>query len=185
MKKTGKTKCEDLFTGPLTADETTNRSDTPLHAISWRDESHPQWVRIRTVMDSGAAQSVAPPSMAPGVTMEESPGSKRGQHYVSTGGGRLPNMGQQRLKAQTNEGRNASVVYQIAEVSRPLTAVSQTCDRGNWVIYTPQGGFIQNCQTGARTHFDRRGDIYELDLWAKNDDLKEGSQTSSFTRPGC
>ncbi len=72
-----------------------------------------------------------------------------------------------RLKAQTSEGRNASVVYQIAEVNRPLTAVSQTCDRGNWVIYTPQGGFIQNCQTGARTHFDRRGDIYELEFGSR------------------
>ena len=117
--------------------------------------------------------------------MEDSPGSKRGQHYVSASGGRLPNMGQQKLKAQTNEGRIASVVYQIAEVSRPLTAVSQTCDRGYWVIYIPQGGFTQNCQTGARTHFERRGDIYELDLWVKNEDLNDGSQSSSVPRPGC
>ena len=94
-------------------------------------------------------------------------------------------MGQQKLKAQTNEGRSASVIYLIAEVSRPLTAVSQTCDRGDWVIYTPQGGCIQNCQTGARTHFERRGDIYELDLWVKNEDLSDGSQASSFPRPGC
>jgi len=93
-------------------------------------------------------------------------------------------MGQQKLKAHTNEGRQASVVYQISEVSRPLTAVSQTCDRGNWVVYIPQGGFIQNCKSGARTHFEQRGDIYELDLWVKNEDLKDGSQTSSFTRPG-
>mgnify|MGYP005679304799 CR=1 FL=1 len=111
-------------------------------------------------MDSGAAQSVAPPTMAPGVIIEDSPGSLRGQHYISASGGRLPNMGQQRLKIQTNEGRDAKVVYQIAEVSRPLTAVSQTCDNGNWVIYTSQGGFILSCLTGARTYFDRQGDIY-------------------------
>ena len=96
MKK-GKSTSGDLSTGPLTIDESINRSDTPLHAVSWRDESHPQWVRIRTVMDSGAAQNVAPPSMELGVVMEESPGSKRGQHYVTASGGRLPNMGQQKL----------------------------------------------------------------------------------------
>ena len=159
---------------PLTIDYNSDHGDIPLHAapaaVSWKDESHPSWVRIRTVMDSGAAQSVAPPSMAPGVIIEESPGSQRGQHYISASGGRLPNMGQQRLKVQTNEGRDSKVVYQIAEVSRPLTAVSQTCDNGNWVVYTPQGGFILSCLTGG-SYFDRRGDIYELDLWVKEEDL--------------
>ena len=130
-------------------------------------------------MDSGAADSLAPPSMAPQVNIEESPGSKRGHHYVSASAGRLPNMGQQLLRVQTNEGRDAKVVYEIAEVSRPLTAVSATCDQGNWVAYTPQGGFIMNCQTGRRTHFERRGGIYELDLWIKDEDMRGGSQPSS------
>ena len=89
-------------------------------------------------------------------------------------------MGQQKLKVQTNEGRDSKVVYQIAEVSRPLTAVSQTCDNGNWVVYTPQGGFILSCLIGGRTYFDRRGDIYELDLWVKEEDL----QSAGFPRPG-
>ena len=89
-------------------------------------------------------------------------------------------MGQQRLKVQTNEGRDSKVVYQIAEVSRPLTAVSQTCDNNSWVVYTPYGGFILSCVTGGRTYFDRRGDIYELDLWVKEEDL----QPAGFPRPG-
>ena len=150
---------------PLTIDEHTGRSDPiPLHALSWKDESHPQWVRIRTVMVSGAAESVAPPSMAPGVVMEESPGSQRGQHYISASAGRLPNMGQQRLQVKTNEARDSKVLYQIAEVSRPLTAVSGTCDAGNCVVFTSEGGFIMNCQTGGHTYFQRNGGIYELDL---------------------
>ena len=63
---------------PLTIDESTSRAEpTPLHALSWRDESHPQWVRIKTVMDSGADESVAPPDKVSRVAMEESHGSKR------------------------------------------------------------------------------------------------------------
>ena len=135
-------------------------------------------------MDSGAAQSVAPPSMAPGVIIAESPGSQRGQHYVSASGGRLPNMGQQKLRVQTNEGRDAMVLYQIAEVSRPLTAISQTYDNGNWVVSTPQGGFIWNLKTGGKTNFERRGGIYELDLWVKDADLAGGSTSIGFHRPG-
>ena len=175
---------EDTPACPLTIAEDHHRGDLPLNAISWRDESHPQWVRVRSVMDSGAAQSVAPPSMAPGVTITASPGSQRGQHYVSACGGRLPNMGQQKMKVQTNEGRDAMVLYQIAEVSRPLTAVSQTCDNGNWVVYTPEGGFIWNLKTGGNTNFERRGGIYELDLWVKDADLAGGSTSTGVPRPG-
>ena len=93
-------------------------------------------------------------------------------------------MGQQKLHVQINEGRDATVVYQIAEVSRPLTAVSATCDSGNWVVYTPQGGFIMNCQTGRRTHFERNGGIYELDLWVRNEDMQNGDQPAGFPRQG-
>ena len=169
---------------PLTIDDSFPLVDTPLHAVSWKDEPHPMWVKIKTVMDSGAAESVAPPTMAPRVSISESPGSKNGQHYVSASAGRLPNMGQQQLRVQTNEGRDAKVVYQIAEVSRPLTAVSATCDQGNWVVYTPYGGFIMNCQTGGRTHFERSGGIYELDLWIRNEDMQNEGKSSGFTRQG-
>jgi len=135
-------------------------------------------------MDSGAAQSVAPPSMGPGVSIEASPGSQRGQHYVSASGGRLPNMGQQKLRVQTNEGRDAMVLYQIAEVSRPLTAVSQTCGNDNWVVYTRHGGFIWNLKTGGKTNFERRGGIYEFDLWVKDADLIGGSPATRLSPAG-
>ena len=79
---------------PLTIERGDKQCDTPLQSVSWRDESHPQWVRIRTVMDSGAADSVAPPTLAPQVSIDESPGSKRGQCYVSASAGRMPSMGQ-------------------------------------------------------------------------------------------
>ena len=79
---------------PLTIEHGEKQHDTPLHSVSWRDESHPMWVRIRTVVDAGAADSVAPPTLAPQVEIRESPGSKRGQCYVSASAGRMPNMGE-------------------------------------------------------------------------------------------
>ena len=99
---------------PLTIEPGGIQQDTPLHSVSWKDESHPMWVRIRTVMDSGAADSVAPPTLAPQVEIRESPGSKRGQCYVSASAGRMPNMGEKVLNIQTNEGKDTIVFYQIA-----------------------------------------------------------------------
>ena len=135
-------------------------------------------------MDSGAADSVAPPTLAPQVNISESEGSRRGQCYVSASGNRLSTMGEQVLNIQTNEGKDATVLYQIAEVGRPLTSVSATCDRGNWVVYTSQGGFIINCQTGERTSFERSGGIYELDLWMRDESNRGSYSALSFPRQG-
>ena len=96
----------------------------------------------------------------------------------------MPNIGQKVLNIQTNEGKDIIVLYQIAEVSRPLTSVSATCDRGNWVVYTSQGGFIINCQIGERTSLERSGGIYELDLWMRDENSYGGNSTSSFPRQG-
>ena len=56
---------DDKEVYPLTIEHGDKQVDTPLHSVSWKDESHPMWVRLRTVMDSGAADSVAPPALAP------------------------------------------------------------------------------------------------------------------------
>ena len=97
----------------------------------------------------------------------------------------MPNLGQKVLNVQTNEGKNTTLVYQVTEVSRPLTSVGATCDRGNWVVYNSQGGFILNCQTGERTSFERTASgIYELDLWMKDDKSRESMPNSSFPRQG-
>ncbi len=71
------------------------------------------------------------------------------------------------LSVDTHEGHEAHVLYQIAEVTRPLTAVGSTCDRGNVVVYGPYGGCIINRESGLQTNFERRGGIYELDLWVQ------------------
>ena len=134
-------------------------------------------------MDSGAAESVGPPSMAPEVPIRESPGSLAGRAYIAAGGERLPNMGQKVLTVVTNEGNQAKALYQVAEVTRPLTAVGSTCDQGNVVVYGPYGGCIINRETGVHTDFERRGGIYELDLWIQTASSGEGYQRD-FPRLG-
>ena len=153
-------------------------------SVAWKDESDPEWIRLRTVMDSGSAESVGPPSMAPRIQIQESPGSKRGQAYIAAGHERIPNLGQQLLNVVTNEGYETQALFQIAEVTRPLTAVGSTCDRGNVVIYGPHGGCVLNLESGIQTDFVRRGGIYELDLWMRTDQSGCGDQQPGFPRPG-
>ena len=72
-----------------------------------------RWVKIEAVMDSGAAESVAPADVAPWVPMLESSGSKRGQTYMSACGEKLPILGQNQLKVWTNEGKLAVDTFHV------------------------------------------------------------------------
>eukprot|EP00972_Heterocapsa_arctica_P108577 15988729-Heterocapsa_arctica.AAC.1 len=57
--------------------------------------SSPPINRKKLIIGSGASNSVAPSGAAPGVKVVESAGSRRGQHYISAGNERIPNVGEQ------------------------------------------------------------------------------------------
>ena len=116
-------------------------------------------------MDSGASAPVAPPGMAPHVEVRPSPGSIRGQTYATASKEKLPNLGQQHLQACTEEGEYTEVLFQIADVSKPLVSVSAICEKGNRVIFGRSGGIVQNLRTGSETPFRRLSGIYVLDMW--------------------
>ena len=134
-------------------------------------DAQPAWVKMRSVVDSGAADHVTNRETAPGVKVCPSPGSRRGQKYVAASGERIPNEGEQNLCVVTEAGAPAQMKYQITDVTRTLTSVAKLCDRGNRVTFGRGGGVIQNLKTGQMTSFKRSGGIYTLDVWVKNDDL--------------
>ena len=82
---------------------------------------------------------------------------------------KLPNLGQQQLQACTSDGMDTEILFQIADVSKPLVSVSAICERGNRVTFGRGGGFIQNLETGVRTPFFRQNGIYVLEMWLLNE----------------
>ena len=121
-------------------------------------------------MDSGASNPVAPPDMIPGVKIMPSPGSIRGQVYnTASKEKKLPNLGQQQLHACTHEGLDTEVLFQIADVSKPLVSVSAICELGNRVIFGRGGGVVQNLASGHETPFQRKNGIYVLEMWLLDD----------------
>ena len=91
----------------------------------------PEWVTIEVVMDSGAAESVAPSEVAPWIETKESPGSREGREYLSASGDVLRNLGEKDLDVYTGEGVPATTTFQIADVTRPLCSIAKVCDKGN------------------------------------------------------
>ena len=149
---------------------------TELNAVGqWRQVDE-NMVRVRAAMDSGALDAVAPPSMAPGVAIQDSAGSRMGQHYGSASGHRIPNLGEQRITGVVPSGAERAMTFQVAEVTRPLLSVGRICDRGNVVTFGSSGGVITDMMTGEETPFVRDGEgMYQLEFWMP---------APGFQRPG-
>ena len=158
-----------------------------LHALFDHDqELHyvpkgPKWTRIESVMGSGAAESVAPLSMAPWIDAEESDGSRRGQTYMSASGEKLPNLGEKQLDVVTSEGKTARATFQCADVTRALCAVSKICDKGNKVIFEASGGYIESAN-GQRTKFRRENNVHVLEMYSLAAEGPELAHQSGFNR---
>ena len=133
-------------------------------------EKYNEWVKVSSVVDSGAADNVTNRQTAPKVPVRPSEGSRRGQKYVAANGEKIMNEGEQELQVVTEEGAKANVKYQITDVKRPLMSVGKLCDRGNRVIFGRGGGVIHNVRTGTVTSFKRSGGIYTVDLWVRQND---------------
>ena len=62
------------------------------------------WMRVSSIMDSEAAESVAPPTTCLHIPLTESHGSRASQEYRTAGGERLRKKGQRYTQAWTGEG---------------------------------------------------------------------------------
>ena len=118
--------------------------------------------------DSGAADHVVPVSVGSGFEVEPSAGSKTGLHYRSANGGRIPNLGQKRLKGYSDEGSPISWTPQVAAVTKSLNSLVKTCKAGNRVVLdTEKGSYIENKKTGAKTQLRVEKEVFVFDLWFK------------------
>ena len=81
------------------------------------------------------------------------------------------------MRACSENRDEMSVLFQIADVSKPLVSVSAICERGNRVIFGKCGGVVKSIHTGQEIPFHRKNGIYVLSLW-----LEDGT-SDGFRRP--
>ena len=101
-----------------------------------------QWqdVEFEVALDSGSIVNVCHSDDAPGYDLAESPGSRKGQHFIVGDGGTLANQGEKKLNLEAPKGDGAvnmvTSKFQIANVTRPLMSVGHICDQGLHVNFT-------------------------------------------------
>ena len=86
-------------------------------------------------MDTGAHHNVMPKRMIGRRSIRPSAGSKSGMNYVGAGGERIKNEGEVDFPFETTEGHKQSMIFQIAEVNKPLGSVAYFVDREYRVVY--------------------------------------------------
>ena len=133
--------------------------DVELHHVEEGGAS-----RIRVLIDSGAAESVAPSGLIKLVPVTRGKAAQSRVHYLTADGGRIPNLGEQSVKVVTKEGHECGLRFQVADVTRPLLSVTQLVRSGNLVQFTTQGGTITHRARGWKIKFEKRGGVYALDL---------------------
>ena len=77
----------------------------------------------------------------------------------------MPNMGQQVLQVQLDNGVESTAIFQIAEVTRPLVSVARLTSMGNEVVFGLSGGVIRNLKTKEEMCFEKRDGVYLFVLW--------------------
>ena len=151
----------------------------PLASPTYKEERD-GWTLIKACMDSGAHVSALPLNAVQGYAVKPSAGQLRGQYFVDASGGELPNEGEQVLPTCSNEGVWTQQVWQVADITRPLNAISDECDKGQLVIFGKSGGLCLNVLNGERRYFPRVGGSYEMDMW-----IPPVHQAQGFVRQGA
>ena len=139
------------------------KREIPLQALKKR---YRKGKVIDITVDSGAAESVAPKGLV-AVPVHEGQAAKQGVTYTPAGGGEIPNLGEQQWEVETREGFDGIFTFQVAQVTKPLLAVSQVTAKGNKVNFYEDWGEIVHIKTGRKTRFERKNGVYVLRVWVK------------------
>ena len=168
------------FTGAVFSQ---GRSTPGVMEVRRPDKHKPGRRLVEAVIDSGAEASVADPEHLPG-EMRPSLMSKAGKSYIAANGTEIPNLGETDVAFMTDEGFSCGIPIQCAKVAKPLIAASQLAEAGNEIRLSKTWGKIVNLTTKKEIHLVRRGGVYILRMWVRDDVSRPGPAEAGFTRQG-
>ena len=125
----------------------------------------PEYIEVDVAADSGAGDHVFARVDAPGHSVKESPGPKRGQKFKGAGGHVMDNEGEILLEmlAPLEDGNfnEVDVTWQVTDVCRPLLSVSKVCDKGqHTVTFDAKRAVVRDSRGRIVCIFIRKGNLY-------------------------
>ena len=122
---------------------------------------------IELAVDSGATETVVGEGDLPSIELKEGAASKRGTEYEVANGVRIPNLGEKKFVAYTEEGSMRSLTAQVCDVNKPLLSVRKVIAGGSRVVFDEEGSYIESKVTGERTWLKEQGGMFMLKMWVQ------------------
>ena len=122
----------------------------------------PQWERVVLTVDSGASDTVVPPSVACSVPLMST--LKTGIEYEVANGGVVVNLGERRARVLTRKDGDKPLLmnFQVVKVHKPLLAVSGLVEAGHRVEFNSENPHIA-LSSGEVIPMKCNGGTYEIE----------------------
>ena len=130
-------------------------------------EAKGEWEEIDMAVDSGATETVLGEEDLPSIELKAGAASRRGTEYEVANGVRIPNLGEKRFMAYTEEGSVRSITAQVCEVNKPLLSVRKVMAGGSRVVFDEEGSYIESKATGERTWMRESGGMFMLKMYVQ------------------
>ena len=148
-------------------------------------QSPEDWVEIEVTVDSGACETVMPASWARHIDIVQS-ATSHGAEYEVANGQTIPNLGERRCLLMTLGATEAKrIVFQVADVHKPLLSISRCADLGFYTCLGHDGGYMEDMVSGERIPLERKDNLYTMRAWIRRDPepSRPPSTEQPFVRP--
>ena len=132
-----------------------------VNAVSGDD----RWEEIEFALDSGATETVLGEDMLRSVETKEGAASRRGVEYEIATGELIPNLGEKRFQAVSQEGVTRNITAQVCDVNKALMSVKKVMKAGNRVVFDEDGTYVEDKITGERIWAKDEGGMFMVKLW--------------------
>jgi hypothetical protein len=130
-----------------------------ISAVNRPDE----WIALDVTVDSGACVTVMPSDLCPGIQIVENDLSRNGIEYEVANGESIANLGEKRCQVMTiGSMAPKKIIFQIADVHKPLLSVTACSDMGYDCYLGKDGGSLRDRVTGEIIPLQRQGSLYTL-----------------------
>ena len=131
-------------------------------------EETQEWEEIEMAVDSGATETVVSEDMVKAVETKPGEALRRGVRYEVASGDLIPNLGEKCFTAVGESGQARAIKAQVCEVNKALLSVHRMVQAGNTVVFSKQGSYAQDDETGERIYMHEKGGMYMLKMWVRN-----------------
>jgi hypothetical protein len=152
------------------------RMGNEVNCVNEVSQGASKWEKVTVTVDSGAVDSVGPPTMAKDIRVRETPASRAGMKYRAANGTSIANQGEKSIQGVTKEGRKIGMSFQIANVTKPLGAVRAMLDAGNRVVFDRPNSYIMNKASKAVMPIEERNGAFVFDIWMPRNNKEKNIQ---------